>query len=112
MEYFFYNNEIDKIIVEEGKINRKIKARGGGLMLVEVLCENNAMGIPHKHPHEQACYCLEGEFEFIIGDEVKIVKAGDTLYIPSNLSHGFKLLSEKGRILDVFTPQRMDFLDN
>lgn len=111
MSYFFYENEIEKTVMVEGTLTRKIKAHGGDLMLVEVYCENNAVGAMHKHEHEQTCYCLEGEFEFTIGDEVKTVKAGDTMFMPSNLEHGFKLLSKTGRLLDIFTPQRLDFLN-
>jgi quercetin dioxygenase-like cupin family protein len=81
-------------------------------MLVEVFYENGGEGAPHKHPHEQAAYCLEGEFEFTIGDETKVIKAGDTIYMPSDVMHGCKLLSEKGRLLDIFTPQREDFLNH
>ena len=110
MKYFFYEDEIKKITIEEGKIERKIKSRGGQIMLVEVYCKDGAIGTPHKHVHEQACYCLEGEFEFNIGGEIKNVKAGDTLFIAYNLEHSFKLLSNTGRVLDIFTPQRLDFL--
>lgn len=110
MSNFFYDKDIELQTLVEGQNYRKIKAHDGGLMLVEVYIENGGEGAPHTHPHEQASYCLEGEFEFTIGDEVKNVKVGDTIYIPSNIMHGCKLISEKGRLLDIFTPQREDFL--
>ncbi|MBC7960168.1 MAG: cupin domain-containing protein, partial [Vallitaleaceae bacterium] len=67
-------------------------------------------GKNHIHVHEQTTYCLEGEFQFIIGEEIKIIRAGDTVYIPSMIDHGCVLKSSYGRLLDVFTPQREDFL--
>ncbi|RRD48204.1 cupin domain-containing protein, partial [Escherichia coli] len=50
-----------------------------------------------------------GIFEFTIGDEVRTVKTGDTLYKQPNIVDGCKCL-EKGGLLDIFTPQRQDFL--
>lgn len=110
MSNVFYDKDIKLEVLEEGKNYRKIKAHDGTLMLVEVFFENGGVGTPHTHEHEQASYCLEGEFEFTIGDEIKTIGVGDTLYIPSNILHGCRLLSEKGRLLDIFTPQREDFL--
>jgi quercetin dioxygenase-like cupin family protein len=79
-------------------------------MTVECFFENGGVGEPHTHVHEQVCYCLEGEFEYSLGDETRVIGVGDTIYVPSNVIHGCKLLSEKGRLLDVFVPQREDFL--
>lgn len=110
MSNFYYSNDAELQTLVEGKNYRRLMARGGELMLVEVIFENGAVGEPHTHVHEQASYCIEGEFEFTIGDETKVIKQGDTIYMPSNVLHGCKLLSDKGRLLDIFTPQREDFL--
>lgn len=107
---FYFESEIPVQIVEEGKVSRRIKAHNGKMMLVEVYFQNGAVGYNHTHPHEQATYCLEGEFEFTIGEETRVIKAGDTVYIPPMADHGCVLKSETGRLLDVFTPQREDFL--
>jgi quercetin dioxygenase-like cupin family protein len=112
MQNFCYDCDTKLETLVEGKNYRKIKAHNGSLMLVETIFENGGEGTPHTHVHEQAVYCLEGEFEFTIDGETKIVKTGDTLYMPSNVLHGCKLLSDKGRLLDVFTPQRDDFLNS
>lgn len=112
MSAFYYDNDAVLETLVEGKNYRKIKAHDGGLMLVEVFFENGGVGEPHTHVHEQATYCLEGKFEFTIGDETKIIGVGDTIYMPSGILHGCRLLSEKGRLLDIFTPQREDFLKN
>jgi quercetin dioxygenase-like cupin family protein len=43
-------------------------------------------------------------------DGVKdIVRDGDTFYVPSSVPHGVVAL-ERSVILDIFTPQRQDFL--
>lgn len=107
---YFYDKDMVTDIVEEGKVSRKIKAYDGKLMTVEVSFEKGAIGYNHTHPHEQICYVLEGEFTFTIENESKVVKAGDSMYINPNVDHGCVLLSDKGRLLDIFTPIREDFL--
>lgn len=110
MSNFYYDSDEVIETLVEGKNYRKIKAHDGTLMLVEVIFEKGGVGEPHTHVHEQATYCLEGEFEFTIGDETKTIGVGDTIYMPSNILHGCKLLTDRGRLLDIFTPQREDFL--
>ncbi|MFV0502491.1 MAG: cupin domain-containing protein [Lachnospirales bacterium] len=107
---FFHEDNIEFEVLEMGKIKRKIKAFDGSLMTVEVYFEDGAQGYTHQHVHEQICYCLEGEFDFTVEDITKKIKSGDSIYIKSNIPHGCKLLSHKGRLLDIFTPIREDFL--
>jgi len=106
---FFHDAEIELETLEEGRVSRKIRAHGGGMMAVEVMFKAGAIGYEHQHVHEQVCYCLAGEFEFSIEGEKTRLKAGDSVYIPSSVVHGAVCLSE-GRLLDIFTPQREDFL--
>lgn len=89
---------------------RKILAYGDGLMHVEVHFEEGAVGAMHSHPHAQTTYVLSGEFEFTIGNETKIVKAGDTMYDAPNIMHGCRCI-KKGVLLDTFSPIREDFLE-
>ena len=90
-------------------ITRKVLAHDGGLMQVEVSFAEGAVGPMHSHPHEQLTYVLSGEFEFTIGDETHVVRAGDTLYKKPGVMHGCRCL-KPGVLLDTFTPQRSDFL--
>ncbi len=106
---FFHDADIALETIEEGRVTRKIKAHGGSLMAVEVMFTAGAIGYEHRHVHEQVCYCLAGEFEFTIEGQKTRLKAGDSVYVPSSVLHGALCLSE-GRLLDIFTPQREDFL--
>ena len=108
-QLFFPDNELDLEMIEAGKVSRKIRARGGKLMMVEVFFAAGAVGYEHRHEHEQLSYCLEGEFVFTIEGQTTTLKAGDSVFIPSSVLHGANCLVE-GRLLDVFTPQREDFL--
>lgn len=107
---FFYDKDLEFEILEEGKVSRKIKAYDGKLMTVEVYFKNGGVGAMHTHVHEQVCYCLEGEFDFTVDGQTKTIKAGDSIYFEPNVLHGCVLKSETGRLLDIFTPIREDFL--
>ena len=93
-----------------GGVSRKFLGWDNQIMMVKVKFEKGAEGSPHQHFHTQATYCAEGKFEFTIGDEKKVVNAGDGVYIPPNLMHGAVCL-EAGILIDVFSPVREDFLD-
>jgi quercetin dioxygenase-like cupin family protein len=93
----------------DGSTSRKILARGGSLMTVEVEFEKGGVGELHSHPHEQISYVIQGSFLYIIEDSEKILIPGDSCYIPSGALHGVTALQD-GKLVDVFTPQREDFL--
>lgn len=100
----------DVTLEDLGKgVTRKILASGGKLMSVEVHFVKGAIGEPHSHPHEQIGYVVKGSFEATLEDEKTIINAGDTYYVPPEVVHGVMAL-EEGILLDVFTPQREDFL--
>lgn len=92
-----------------GGLKRKVLSYHDNLMVVEVHFEEGAIGELHSHPHEQITYILDGEFEFNIGGEKKVVKAGDTTFKEPNVVHGAICL-KAGRLLDIFTPHREDFV--
>lgn len=92
-----------------GGIKRKIMAYDDQIMLVNVHFETGSVGAMHNHYHSQVTYVASGEFEFTVGDEVKLVKEGDALYIPPNIMHG-TICKESGVLIDVFSPIREDFM--
>ncbi|MEZ9646372.1 cupin domain-containing protein [uncultured Vibrio sp.] len=105
---FVYNNDVQLEDLGDG-ISRKVLAHNDNMMAVEVHFEKGAIGAMHNHPHEQLTYVLSGAFEFTIGDETKIVKAGDTMYKEPSIEHGCVCL-EAGVLIDNFTPMRKDFV--
>ena len=62
-------------------VTRQIMGYDGQVMLVKVKFEKGAIGTPHTHYHTQTTYVASGKFEFTVGNEKKIVKAGDGIYI-------------------------------
>ncbi|WP_063345766.1 cupin domain-containing protein [Vibrio jasicida] len=105
---FVFNKDIALEDLGDG-IKRKVLAYSDNMMSVEVYFDKGAVGALHSHPHEQITYVLSGQFEFTIGNETKVVKAGDALYKQPNIIHGCTCLSE-GVLLDNFTPMRKDFV--
>ncbi len=107
-EFYFINEEIEFQQVSE-KIRRKIVARGGEMMIVEVHFQKGAIGSLHEHIHEQVSYCISGKLEFDVNGDKQIIGAGDSVFMPIHSLHGCVAL-EDTVLLDIFTPQRLDFL--
>ena len=69
-------------------IVRQIMGYDEHLMMVKVKFDQGAIGTLHQHPHTQSTYVASGSFEVTIGEEKKILKAGDGYYVAPNLLHG------------------------
>ena len=90
-------------------IKRQIMGYDGQLMMVKVVFEEGAVGTMHDHYHSQATYVASGKFELTIGDEKRILEAGDGYYVAPDELHGCVCL-EAGILIDTFSPMRADFL--
>ncbi len=90
-------------------LTRRILACGGGMMGVEASFAKGAIGTVHVHPHEQITYVVSGKFEYEMDGEKFILVAGDSYYVAPDVPHGAVAL-EEGVLIDIFTPQREDFL--
>ena len=108
LKHFFFGRDIPFVDLGGG-VKRRVLSHNENLMYVEVCFEKGATGALHSHPHEQMTYVLEGVFEFSLAGEKEVVKPGDSIYFEPNVLHGTVCLG-KGRLLDVFTPHREDFL--
>jgi quercetin dioxygenase-like cupin family protein len=74
-----------------------------------VVFEEGAVGTMHEHYHSQATYVASGKFELTIGEEKRILEAGDGYYVAPDVLHGCVCL-EAGILIDTFSPMRADFL--
>lgn len=90
-------------------IKRQIMGYDGQLMMVKVVFEEGAVGTMHEHYHSQATYVVSGKFELTIGEEKRILVAGDGYYVAPDVLHGCVCL-EAGILIDTFSPMRADFL--
>ncbi|WAC12467.1 cupin domain-containing protein [Dyadobacter pollutisoli] len=65
----------------------------------------------HSHANEQYSFILKGSVKAAIGDTTMIIKAGETVLIPSNVPHSFTSLEEGTIDLDFFAPRREDWIN-
>jgi quercetin dioxygenase-like cupin family protein len=84
-------------------------AYGERIMMAYVNVEPNTSLAEHSHPHEQMGLLLEGEAEFTIGDEKRIVKPGMAYLIPSNVKHKVVTFDKPVLALDIFSPLREEY---
>ncbi len=80
---------------------------GGALDMFECLVPpNSKVPVPHHHRDwEETVYGLEGVTTFTVGGERKELKAGDVLFIPRGVVHGFVNETQAdARMLAVLTP--------
>lgn len=105
---FFFSSDIETKSVGEG-VTRKVLAHNDDLMVCEVSFKKGAVGAMHHHVHTQSTYVKSGVFEFTIDGVKQIVKEGDTMYKQPDVVHGCVCL-EDGVLIDIFTPERKDFL--
>jgi quercetin dioxygenase-like cupin family protein len=107
-DLFFNWDEIEWI-----KVDANIRRKQIWLdKLMHVLVEIKAGGKApkHNHPHEQTGYLLQGTLKVFMGDEVKIISAGEGYLVPPNVYHGVEVIGETDALIfDTFTPQREDF---
>lgn len=108
IQHYFLNKDIELKDLGDG-IKRKVLAYHDNLMVVEVYFEEGAIGVLHSHPHEQITYIIDGEFEFNVNGEKKLLVAGDSTFKEPNIVHG-AVCKKAGKLIDIFTPQRDDFL--
>jgi quercetin dioxygenase-like cupin family protein len=64
----------------------------------------------HLHrTHAETFYILEGEVEFRLGSEIRILRPGTTLHVPPNIPHGLRVLNgQPARLLMLYSPGGFD----
>lgn len=85
-------------------------AAGQDIMLSVVEFQPGAVVEEHRHEHEQMGMLLEGEAEFIIGGERRLLGPGQMWRIPGGVPHKVIAGPRPVRALDVFHPIRQDYL--
>jgi quercetin dioxygenase-like cupin family protein len=89
--------------------HRKVLARGGGLMAVEVRFDAGCQVARHAHKHEQVSYVVSGKIELVMDGKTEVLGPGDSFYAAPDEPHGVNFLADSV-VVDTFTPQREDFL--
>ena len=100
---------IDWKPVREG-VDRKAFSGAGATLALHRLMPGHTPS-PHKHPHEQIVYILAGRIRFHVGDAVTDLGPGGLLVVPPDTMHWGEVLGDEPVLnLDVFTPQRPEYV--
>ena len=78
------------------------------MTLARVVLRKGALVPMHEHENEQIATVLEGRLRFVVGDDERVVEAGESVPLPANVPHGVEAL-EDSVVLDVFSPVREDW---
>ncbi len=82
---------------------------GRGILFNYVYFEPNSVAPMHQHPEEQIGTMLEGEYEFEMNGEKRMIRPGDVYVVPPNVPHAARTY-EKGCVaVDIFSPPRSGF---
>lgn len=104
---FFKLNELEKTEALKGIYRSAVYLDGVMLTFFEFAPDST---VPeHMHPHEQITLVLEGELEFTLGDETRVIKTGEGVTIPPEVPHSARTLSRPTKALDAWHPIREDY---
>lgn len=78
----------------------------GNFCVVEVTCQMGDAVPPHSHTEkDELFYVLEGQFQFTLNGQSRLLKAGDFAFVPAGVFHSFHNPGPSvSRLLDIHTP--------
>jgi len=103
-------NDIDSVEFVPGLEFRPVV--GDNVMTNFVAFAPHTVAPMHVHEEEQVVIVLDGELEFVIDGQTKLMRPGDVAVIPSWVPHGARTLEVGCTEVDVFTPPRKTLLDH
>ena len=82
---------------------------GGRYSLMHETLPKGSGAPPHKHTwSDEHFYMLEGECTFLVGDEIKVGRKGDFVFVPRNTRHAFRVDSDTAVFLNGYTPAGLE----
>jgi quercetin dioxygenase-like cupin family protein len=85
---------------------------GEQLMVNFVRFEPHTEAPVHWHEEEQISYVIDGELEFEVAGEQRLLRRGDAVVIPPNVPHGARTHDGSCLEVDVFHPPRRALLES
>jgi quercetin dioxygenase-like cupin family protein len=99
--------------IEEEQLNDKLTRRfisGNNLTMAKIFLKKGCIVPAHSHEGEQMTTVFSGALKFVIDGNEIVVRAGETLVIPSRKPHSAEALEDTDEI-DVFAPIRTDWIE-
>jgi quercetin dioxygenase-like cupin family protein len=84
---------------------------GENVMVNFVRFAPNTVAPVHWHDEEQISFVIDGEMEFEVGGEKRVVRRGEAIVIPPNVPHGARTYDGTCLEVDVFHPPRRGVLE-
>ena len=91
-------------------VKRRTMLWGNSMLLAEIFIEEGGVVPLHHHPYEQIGYCIDGTFDFDIGEETHHIETGASWVVPSNVPHK-AVATSKCFLIEVWSPDRDDYKD-
>lgn len=95
-----------------------VKGRHGEILMAGEKCmmintiEPGIQTPPHRHPHEQIGFLIEGKGVLFIDEEKMEMEAQAAFLVPSNAAHNFDATGRTPAVLiEAFAPPREDYLE-
>lgn len=85
---------------------------GEQLMVNFVTFEPHTEAPVHWHEEEQISYVIDGELEFEVAGETRLLRRGDAVVVPPNVPHGARTYDGSCLEVDVFHPPRRALLES
>jgi quercetin dioxygenase-like cupin family protein len=83
---------------------------GGNLLVMEGVIPPGTLIHPHTHTREDECsFVLDGELQYLVGDEVCTVGPGSYVPKPRGVRHAFwNATAKPARVMEMHTPATFD----
>jgi len=101
--------DVEAVSFRQGLVFRPVL--GQGVLVMEVAFQPHAEAPRHAHEEEQITVVVEGELEFEIGDETRILRPGMVAVIPPRVPHAARTHAAACLEYDTFHPPRQALLD-
>ena len=98
--------ETYRVVMDLVTFVAKAENTGGAYSLFETVTPPGAGAPPHlQHLEEELFFVLEGEYTFLVGEQQRVLHAGDQAFIPRETVHAYTNTgSQKARMLIMTTP--------
>jgi quercetin dioxygenase-like cupin family protein len=105
---FFTTGDLHAVDMLPGVTRRAVWLEG--VMLTFFTFAPNAVVPEHAHENEQITVVTKGAMEFTLGEETKVLRTGDGVRIPPNVSHKAVVLDDITEAYDAWNPPRDDYM--
>jgi quercetin dioxygenase-like cupin family protein len=91
-----------KVLGTEVRFLCEAESTGTAWSLMEVVLPRDGGPPPHDHDWDEAYYVIEGQVQFTIDGQSYLATAGDFLYTPGGMLHGFRGASDRPARMLIF----------